>query len=169
MADRDIHYKGYDKNRVVNKSTNATTDKTIRNIITHHLHYKHLMIHHPSKQTEVKWGNGCLPEGKWGSKYTIQYHRCSNTASQISPDIHLYLHYVDLPQGLPLIFETSCHTHNGLCQCSYDQYTVTKYTPCIRTQNYAQTHWIATTFNNASTKIIEWHTPSISISWHMCW
>ena len=32
------------------------------------------------------------------------------------------------------------HTHNGLFGYSYDQYTIIRYTPCARTQNYAQTH-----------------------------
>ena len=58
-------------------------------------------------------------------------------------------------------------THTGLCQCSYDQYAVTRYTPCRRTQKYAQTHWISPTFNNAFTHVIGWHTPFLPVSQDM--
>ena len=158
------YYKGYNRNQAPNKSINARTGKTTRTFSTHHLHPKCHMIQHPSKEAEAKWGNGCLPEGEWRCKYTIQYHRNSNTASQIPTNIHLCLHYVGLPQGLPHIHETSCHMHNGLCQHSDDKYTVTRYEPSRRTQKYAQTHQIATTFNNASTHIIRWCPPFLPVS-----
>ena len=69
------------------------------------------MVHHPSKEAEAKWGNGCPPEGQQRCKYAIQYHRYSNTVSQISSNIHLYPQYSGLPQGLPHIHETGHHTH----------------------------------------------------------
>ena len=71
------------------------------------------------------------------------------TVSQIPTDIHLFPYYTSLPQILPHVHETSCHTHNGLHWCSYDQHIVTKHTSSRRTQKYAQTHQISTNFNNA--------------------
>ena len=104
-------------------------------------------------------------DGKQKYNYTIQYHRNSDTASQRPPNIHLCLQYIGLPLGLPHIHEIKLpHMHNGLCQCSYNQYTITRYMSCRRTQKYAQTHWITTTFNNASKYIIRWHTPILPVS-----
>ena len=154
VANWDSHYKGYNRNQAVSKFTNTRTSTTTQNPSICYPHSKHCMIHHLDKETEAKWGNGCPPKGKWRYEYTIQYHRSPNAVSQISPNIHLCLHYIGLHQGWPHIHETSPHTHNGLCGCSYDLYTITRYTPYGRTRNHAHTHWSATTLNNALTHII---------------
>ena len=78
-------------------------------------------------------------------------------------NIQLCLQYISLPQGLTHTHETSCHTYNGLCQCSSDQDIVTRYTPCRRSQRYTQAYQISTTFNNAPAHIIGWHTPILSV------
>ena len=88
--------------------------------------------------------------------------------SQIPSNIHICLHYIGLPQGLPHAHETSPHTYNGLPQCSFDQHTVTRYAPSGRTPKYAQAHQISATSNNRPVRIIGWHTPFLLVPQNTC-
>ena len=54
VFNRDSHYKGYDRNQVANKSTNARTDKTTGNFSMCHFYHKHYTLCHPGKQIETK-------------------------------------------------------------------------------------------------------------------
>ena len=38
---------------------------------------------------------------------------------------------------LPHLYEASCHAHDGLCGCSYNQYIVPDILPCGRPETYA--------------------------------
>ena len=54
VVSRDSHYKGYERNYIVNKSTVIRTEKTPGNFSTHHFHPKGYMICHPSEKAETK-------------------------------------------------------------------------------------------------------------------
>ena len=53
VANRDSHYKGYDRHQAANKSANTGTNKTTINSTTLHLNSKCHMIHYPSKQQKL--------------------------------------------------------------------------------------------------------------------
>ena len=133
MVNRDSHSEEDKRNQAMIRPTCPRTDKSIGNFSTHHLHPECYIIHHPSIQTETKWSKEC-PSKRWMKMiYTIWHHRNSNTVSQIPTNIHLCLYYISLPQRLSHINDTTVHTHNWLCQSSYDQQIVTWYTASRRT------------------------------------
>ena len=78
-------------------------------------------------------------------------------------NICLCPYYTSIPERLPHIHETRCHTNSGLCWCSYDQHIVTQYTASRKTQKCAQTFCISTTFNSAPAHIIGWHPPFLPV------
>ena len=54
LANRDSHYKGYNRNKAVSKFTNTKTDTMTGNPRTCHFHFKHYQKCYSGKQTEDK-------------------------------------------------------------------------------------------------------------------
>ena len=65
------------------------------------------MIHHPCKETEAKWGNGCPQKVK---KDVNKLFYITGILTQCLRYHQIYPHCICLPLGLPHIHETSCYT-----------------------------------------------------------
>ena len=83
----------------------------------------------------------------------FRYQQIYNYASTILAYLRDSLTYMRL----------GCHTHNGICWCTYDQHIVTQYIASKRTQKYTQTHQNSTSFNNVPAHIIRWQPPFLLV------
>ena len=73
LANRDGHYKRYNRNKAGSKITNTKTDTARRNPSTCHFHCKHHQICYSGKQVEEK-RSGCSSKGQPRYEHIIKCH-----------------------------------------------------------------------------------------------